>query len=42
MNVMSICRFNKGYFLGGYNRSPLPTGGFINKRTIYYMEKFNR
>lgn len=38
MNVKSLCSFNKGYFMGGYNRSPLPGGKLIDKRTIYYLE----
>lgn len=38
LNVVSLCSFNKGYFMGGYNRSPLPGGNLIDKRTIYYIE----
>lgn len=38
MNVKAICSYNKGYFMGGYNRTPLPGGKLIDKRTIYYLE----
>lgn len=37
LNVMAICSYNKGYFMGGHNRSPLPGGNLINKRTIYFV-----
>lgn len=37
MNVKCLCKYGKGYLLGGYNRNFLPQGGFIKKRTIYYL-----
>lgn len=38
MNIRCMEFFNKGYFMGGYNRSPFPGGNLIDKRTIYYLE----
>ena len=37
LNVKALCEFGKGYFLGGYNRTPFPGGKLIDKRTIYYL-----
>lgn len=41
LEVKAICKYNKGYFMGGYNRSPLPGGKHTNKRTIYYLEELS-
>ena len=38
LNVKAICNFNKGYFMGGYNRSSLPGGKLTDRRSIYFME----
>jgi hypothetical protein len=36
----AICRFNKGYFIGGYNRSFLPGNRRTMTRDIYFIENF--
>ena len=41
LEVKAICKYNKGYFMGGYNRSPLPGGKHTTKRTIYYLEELS-
>lgn len=41
LNVKCLCNFNKGYFMGGYNRSPFPGGNTIEKRTIYFLENLS-
>jgi hypothetical protein len=33
----AIARFNSGYFVGGYNRSPLPGNRRSTTRSIYYI-----
>jgi len=38
MEPQSICRFNKGYFLGGYNKSVLPGHKRSSRRSVYYLE----
>lgn len=35
----AICRFNKGYYLGGYNRSFLPGNKRTQTRKIIFLEK---
>jgi hypothetical protein len=35
----SICRFNKGYYLGGYNRSFLPGNKRTTTRLIYFLDR---
>lgn len=37
LNVKAICNFNKGFFMGGANRSPLPGGKITDKRSIYFV-----
>ncbi len=41
LNVKAICRFNKGYFMGGFNRSPFPGGKLTDKRSIYFMQNLS-
>lgn len=38
LNVRAICGFNKGYFMAGSNRSPLPGGNLTDRRSIYFLE----
>jgi hypothetical protein len=37
LNVRAICGFNKGYFMGGSNRSQLPGGKLTDRRSIYFV-----
>ncbi len=37
LNVKTLCGFNKGYFMGGYNRSPYPGGKLTDRRAILYL-----
>lgn len=41
MEPKAICRYNKGYFLGGYNRSILPGGRHTTRRSIYFLDKLD-
>lgn len=41
MEPLAICRYNKGCFLGGYNRSILPGGKHSTRRSIYFIEKLS-
>ena len=36
MEPRTIARYNKGYYIGGYNRSSLPGNRRSTKRSIYY------
>ena len=37
MEPKTIARYNKGYFIGGYNRSSLPGNRRTTKRSVYFM-----
>ena len=39
MEPRTIARYNKEYFIGGYNRSSLPGNRRSNKRTIYFINQ---
>lgn len=41
LEPLTICKFNKGYILGGYNKSSLPGNKRSPKRLIYFIEKLS-
>jgi hypothetical protein len=39
LEPLTICKFNKGYIMGGFNKSSLPGNKRSKKRLIYFIEK---
>ncbi len=39
LEVMCLCRHDRGYYMGGYNRSWVPGGHRTTNRSILYFSK---